>query len=105
MIEILPVDHDIHSKGDFELANEATEFQFVGMAGSARDFVRQFLARALEAELNVLQTSVNQCGQPFFGKADAGGNQVDVKPCGSRTLGQFGQVRTSQGLAPGEMSM
>jgi hypothetical protein len=44
MIEVLPVDHDIHSKGDFELANEMGELQFVGMAGCAGNLVRQFFA-------------------------------------------------------------
>jgi len=67
--------------------------------------VRRAFARILKAELDMVKTRFDKLGQTLARKPDSRGDQVGVQPRLARVCNQFGQIRTRQRLASGEMKM
>ncbi|CAI2012950.1 Uncharacterised protein [Serratia marcescens] len=72
--------------------------------GTRQRGVQRFVA-GLKTDLNMIQPGVGEGLQFLLGQADAGGDQVGVKPEIARSGDQFGQVFTHQRLAAGEAEL
>ena len=103
VVDVLPVDDKIHGERDFVAADDARQFDLVRVCFGAGNPVGCVLARILKADLDVIESGVDQCLQSCFSKADAGRDQIGVEACGARSRDEFGQIRTRQRFAAGEV--
>ena len=60
MVEVLAVYHQVHREGNLVLADEMGEFDLVGVRFGSGDPVGGVFAGILEAELNVVETHIDQ---------------------------------------------
>ena len=73
------------------------------MRFGAGDPVGGGFARILKADLDVVESGVDQRLQTIFVEAEAGGDEVGVESGGAGGGDEFGQVRTGQRFAAGEV--
>ena len=71
MIKILPVHDQVHRKSDPMFADSAREFDFVGVGFSSGDPVGGVFAGVLKADLDVVETGIDQCFQALVIETDA----------------------------------
>jgi hypothetical protein len=103
VIDVLPVYDKIHGERDFVLADDARQFNLVRVRFGAGNPVGRALARILKADLDVIESGVNQCLQSCFNKPNGGRDQIGVEACGARSRDEVPQIWSRQGFAAGEV--
>ncbi len=103
VIDVLAMDDKVYGECDFVAANDAREVDFVRMRFGAGNPVGRGLARILKADLDVIETGLDQCLQACFRKADAGRYQIGIEARGARCSDEFGEIGTRQRFAAGEV--
>ena len=102
---ILAMDDEVYGEGDFVAADEARQFNLVRVSFCSSDPVGRGFARILKAQLDVIESGIDQRLQPRFGKANAGSDEVGVEAGGARCGDEFGKIRTRQRFAAGEVGV
>src|ERR1700687_2200459 len=110
MPDVLPVNNQVYGERDATLADltftdPRSQFDLVRVRACSGDPVRRAFARILKAELDMVKSSFHKLAQTLARKSDAGCDQVGIQTRLARTYDQFGQIRTRQRLASGEVQM
>ena len=71
----------------------------------AGDVVGGFFARALETQLEMIEPGLHQGFEFGLVKRKTGSNEADVKACGASAPNKVDDVRASERLAAGEISL
>lgn len=79
LIEIAPMDHEIQSDRKAMAAKPIEDAEFLSVRFRVGDFLSNFFARALEAELEMVETGGDEGRKAGFIERQAGGDEIDVK--------------------------
>src|SRR5712691_310023 len=79
--------------------------KFLGMGFCAGNFVGEFFASALEAELDVIKAGGDEGRKFCFIERQTGGNQINVESGGASCAYKFDNVGTSQRFATCEIGL
>src|SRR5258708_14423352 len=79
LIDMAAMDDESESDGDAMLAEPIKNAELLRMRLCAGDFVGGFFPRALEAELNMIETGCDQRGEFGFIQGQTRGDQIDVQ--------------------------
>src|SRR5216117_3839179 len=85
------------------LTFEDAEFLRVGLC--AGDFVGEFFARTLEAELNVIEAGSDERSEFRFIERQAGSNQIDVQAGRARGTDEIDNIDAGERFAAGEVGL
>ncbi len=77
----------------------------MGMRLRACDPVRRVFPRILKADLDVIESGVDESFEPLLVEPNAGSNQIGIETCSARSSDQFGQVGACERFAAREMRM
>ena len=90
-------------KAIFVSANRLRQFDLVCVRFCAGNPIRRSFARILKADLDVVESGVDQRLQPLFVESEARGDEVGVESRGARGSDQFRQIGAGQRFAAGEV--
>jgi len=99
------MNYEIESDGDAMIAEPVENAEFLCMGLGAGNFVGRFFARALEAELNVIEAGGDKRGELGFIEGESRGYEIDVKACGAGGADEFDDVGARERFAAGEVGL
>jgi len=105
VLDVLPVNDQVCGESDTMRAYPPSQFELVRVRACPGNPVGIAFVRILKAELDMVKARVHQLRQPLARKPDSRGDQVRVQTRPARAFDQFGQIRTRQRLASGEVKM
>lgn len=105
LINVAAVNDEVQGDGDTMLPEPLEDAEFLFVGTSSGDFVGDFFAGALEAELKMVETGFNQRGKFWLVEGQAGSDEVDVKAGGASGADEIKDVGAGERLAAGEIGL
>lgn len=99
LVEIAAVNDEIERYGDAMMPQPIEDAKLLRMGFRAGDFLGNFLAGALEAELKMVETSFDERSELGFIERQAGGNKIHVQASSARGADEIENVGACQGFA------
>ncbi len=104
-MNVLAVNHKIQSEADAVTFQPVEDAKFLRVRGGAGNFASGFFASALEAELEMIEASGDQSGEPGFVEGKAAGDEADVESGFACGADQGNDVGASERFAAGEIGL
>jgi hypothetical protein len=101
----LAVNHEIQGDSQAMVTKPFEDAQLLGVGGGAGDFAGDFRARALKAELEVIEAGGYESRESRFVKRKPGSDEVYVQASGARGGDEIQNVRAREGFASGEICL
>lgn len=105
LIEIAAMNHEIQCDANAMTLEPFENAELLRMRFCAGNFARNFFARALKAELKMVEASLDERFEAGFIERHAGGDEIDVETGAASGFDEIEQVGTSERLAAGEIGL
>ncbi len=105
LLDVAPVDHEVEGDGDAASFQPFERAKLLRVGFRAGDFRCDFLARALEAELQMIEAGSEERVELGFVEGKAGGDEIDVQAGGAGGADQFDDVGAGERFATGEVGL
>src|SRR5215472_2383612 len=97
--------YEIQRDGDASGFEAAEDFEFLRVRFRAGKFVGGIFACSLEAELEMIETCIDEFVQPLSVERKTGSDEVDVEPGGASGLDESSQIGADERFAAGQIEL
>jgi hypothetical protein len=99
------VNDEIQRNGNTMVLQPLEDAEFLSVRTGAGDFIGDFFAGALEAELKVVETGFDQRGKLGFVHGQAGSDEIDVEAGRARGASEIDDVGAGERFAAGKIGL
>jgi len=105
LIHVTAMNDEVQSESNAMLLDPFEDAKLLRMGLGAGDFVGDFFARTLKAELDVVEAGSDECREFRFIERQTRGDEIDVEARGAGCTHKVDNVGTGEGFAASEVRL